>query len=86
LERKLGKKIPLHEVGYETISFTHEEIDEEYVPSYMIAFVEEPILCHSANYKDVERNYFTLMLIETGGENFHEVWLVNDKLGPNFNS
>lgn len=86
LERKLGKKIPLHEVGYETMSFTHEEIDEELVPPYMIAFVPAPILCHSANYTDVEGNYFTLMLIETGSESLYEVWLVNDKLVPNFNS
>ncbi|RDV33832.1 hypothetical protein [Lysinibacillus capsici] len=86
LERKLGKEIPPHEVGYETLSFTHEEIDEELVPPYMIAFVEAPILCHSANYTDIEGNYFTLMLIETGGEKLYEVWLVNDKLVPNFNS
>ncbi|MGG2057226.1 hypothetical protein ABFY48_23200 [Lysinibacillus pakistanensis] len=86
LERKLGKKIPLHEVGYETMTFTHEEIDEEYVPPYMIAFVEEPILCHSANYTDVEGNYYTLMLVEIGGETPYEVWLVNDKLILHFNS
>lgn len=43
LERKLGKEISLQEVGYETMSFTHEEIDAELVPPYMIAFVEAPI-------------------------------------------
>ncbi|WP_225340567.1 hypothetical protein [Lysinibacillus capsici] len=84
LERKLGKKIPFHEVGYETMSFTHEEIDEELVPPYMIAFVEAPILCDSANYTDVEGNYYTLMLVETGDETPYEVWMVNDKLMTNF--
>ena len=39
-----------HEVGYETLRFTHEEIGEELVLPYIIAFVEAPILCHSANY------------------------------------
>lgn len=27
LQQKLGKEIPLQEVGYETMSFTHEEIN-----------------------------------------------------------
>lgn len=83
LKQKLGKEIPLLEVGYETMSFTHEEIDEELVPPYMIAFVEAPILCHSANYTDVEGNYYTLMLVETGEASQCEVWLVNDKLVTN---
>lgn len=69
LEQKLGKEISIHEVGYETMSFTHEEIDEELVPLYAVAYVTEPIICHSANYTDEEGNYYTLMLIETGGEN-----------------
>ncbi|WP_107943544.1 hypothetical protein [Metasolibacillus fluoroglycofenilyticus] len=84
LQQKLGKEIPLQEVGYETMSFTHEEIDEALVPPYMIAFVEAPILCHSANYTDIEGNYYTLMLVETGDETPYEVWLVNDKLMTNF--
>lgn len=84
LQQKLGKEIPLQEVGYETMSFTHEEIDEALVPPYMIAFVEAPILCHSANYTDTEGNYYTLMLVETGDETPYEVWLVNDKLMSNF--
>ncbi len=84
LEQKLGKKIPLHEVGYETLGFTHDEIDEELVPPYIIAFVTAPIICHSANYTDVEGNYYTLMLVETGNEMTYEVWLVNDKLASDF--
>lgn len=84
LERKLGKEISLQEVGYETMSFTHEEIDAELVPPYMIAFVEAPIFCDSANYTDVEGNYYTLMLVETGDETPYEVWLVNEKLMTNF--
>ncbi|WP_249662266.1 hypothetical protein [Lysinibacillus fusiformis] len=84
LQQKLGKDIPLQEVGYETMSFTHEEIDVELVPLYMITFVEAPILCESANYTDVEGNYYTLMLVETGDETPYEVWLVNDKLMTNF--
>lgn len=84
LQQKLGKEIPLQEVGYETMSFTHEEIDEALVPPYMIAFVEAPIHCHSANYTDAEGNYYTLMLVETGDETPYEIWLVNDKLMSNF--
>ncbi|MGG2083893.1 hypothetical protein [Lysinibacillus pakistanensis] len=86
MEQKLGKEISIHEVGYDTMSFTHEEIDEELVALYAVAYVTEPIICHSANYTDEEGNYYTLMLIETGGENPYEVWLVNDKLVPSFNS
>lgn len=86
LEQRLGKEISLHEVGYETLSYTHEEIDEELVPPYMIAFVEAPILCHSANYTDSDGNYYTLILVETGNETLYEVWMFNDKLIPNFNS
>jgi len=84
LQQKLGKEIPLEEVGYETMSFTHEEIDAELVPPYMIAFVEPPILCHSANYTDVKGNYYTLMLVEIGDETSYEVWLVNEKMMTNF--
>jgi len=86
LEKKLGKDISLHEIGYETMGFMHDEIDEELVPLYIVAYVTEPIIFHSANYTDEEGNYYTLMLIETGGENPYEVWLVNDKLVPSFNS
>lgn len=84
LQQKLGKEILLQEVGYETVSLTHEEIDAELVPPYMIAFVEASILCHSANYTDDEGNYYTLMLVETGDANPYEVWLVNDKVMTNF--
>lgn len=84
LQQKLGKDIPFQEVGYETLSFTHEEIDEELVPPYMIAFVEAPILCHSANYTDNVGNYYTLLLVETGDASPFEVWLVNDKVIANF--
>ncbi|GEM_PF-971007 len=84
LQQKLGKEIPFQEVGYETVSLTHEEIDEELVPPYMIAFVEAPILCHSANYTNDEGNYYTLMLVETGDVHPYEVWLVNDKLAVDF--
>lgn len=84
LEQKLGKKILLHEIGYETIWFMHDEIDEEIVPLNIISNLAEPVICESANYTDDEGNYYTLIIIETGNVNPYEAWLVNDKVIGNF--
>lgn len=84
LEQKLGKKILIYEIGYETIWFMHDEIDEEIVPLSIISHLAEPIICDSANYTNGDGNYYTLIVIETGNVNPHEVWLVNDKVVSNF--
>lgn len=84
LEKKLKKKIELYEIGYETMWFMHDELDEEIVPLSIILNLVEPIVCDSANYTDDVGNYYTLIVIETGNVNPHEVWLVNDKVIPNF--
>lgn len=84
LELKLGKIIPLHEIGYETISLMCEEIDEEIIPENIISVLSEPVVCDSANYTDDEGNYYTLISIETGNLESYEVWMVNDKIIKDF--
>ena len=84
LGKKLKRKIGLHEIGYETMWFMHYELDEEIVPLNIILNLAEPVVCDSANYTDDEGNYYTLIAIETDNVNPHEVWLVNDKVIPNF--
>ncbi|MEK5489054.1 hypothetical protein [Lysinibacillus sp. FSL M8-0355] len=84
LEQKLVKKIMLHEIGYETMWFMHDEIDEEIVPLNILSILAEPVICESANYTDDEGNYYTLIIIETGNVNPYEAWLVNDKVIENF--
>lgn len=84
LERKLRKKIQLHEIGYETISLMREEIDDEIIPNNIILSFAEPVVFDSANYTDDEGNYYTLISIETGNLEPYEVWMVNDKVIENF--
>lgn len=84
LEQKLQKEIKLHEIGYETISLMHDEIDTEMVPISIISKLEEPVVCNCANYTDDEGNYYTLVSIEIEKAKPYEVWLIDDQVVPHF--
>lgn len=84
LEQKLGKEIELQDIGYETVSLMHEEIDTEMVPMSVISKLAEPVICDCANYTDDEGNYYTLISIEIENTSPYEVWLIDDKVVPQF--
>ena len=80
LEKKLGKEIGLHEIGYETVWLMHDEIDERLVPLHVIAHLADPVICESANYTDEKGDYYTLIVVETGNIENYEVLLKNDEV------
>lgn len=84
LEQKLQKEIKLHEIGYESISLMHNEIDNKMIPINIISKLEEPVVFDCANYTDDEGNYYTLISIEIEDAKPYEVWLINDKVVPHF--
>lgn len=84
LEQKLEKEIQLQDIGYETVSLMHDEIDSEVVPVSVISKLAEPVICDCANYTDDEGNYYTLISIEIENTSPYEVWLVDDKVIPQF--
>lgn len=84
LTKKLGYYVPISEIGYETIWFTKEEVDEALVPPHIIEHLAEPIIADSASYTDAEGNYYLVIIIETGSPEPYEVWLVNDEVVANF--
>lgn len=84
LEQKLGKEIKLQDIGYETVSLMHDEIDTEMVPMSVISKLAEPVICDCANYTDDEGNYYTLISIELENASAYEVWLIGDKVVPRF--
>lgn len=84
LERKLRKEIQLNEIGHETISLMREEIDEEIISASIIFNLPEPVVCDCANYTDDDGNYYTLISIELENASPYEVWLIDDKVVPQF--
>lgn len=84
LEQKLGKEIELQDIGYETVCLMHDEIDTEMVPMSVISKLAEPVSCDCANYTDDEGNYYTLISIEIENASPYEVWLIDDKVVPQF--
>ena len=84
LSKKLGYYVPISEIGYETIWFMKEEVDETLVPPHIIEHLAEPIIADSASYTDAEGNYYLVIIIETGNLEPYEVWLVNDEVVLDF--
>ncbi|MEL4024032.1 hypothetical protein [Lysinibacillus endophyticus] len=84
LTKKLGFYVPISEIGYETMSFYKEEVDHVLVPPHIIEHLAEPIIADSASYTDSDGNYYLVIIIETGLPEPYEVWLVNDKVIPEF--
>lgn len=80
LTKKLGYYVPISEIGYESMSFYKDEVDEQLVPSHIIEHLAEAINADSASYTDVDGNYYLVIIIETGLPEPYEVWLVNDEV------
>lgn len=84
LEQKLGKEIELKDIGYETVCLMHDEIDTKMVPMSVISKLAEPVSYDCANYTDDEGNYYTLISIEIEDASPYEIWLIDDKVVPQF--
>lgn len=84
LTEKLGYYVPIEEIGYETLAFMLDEIDEAIIKLEVINHLAEPIYVDSANYTDAEGNYYLLLSIETGLPDPYELWLVNDEIVRDF--
>ncbi|RUL49800.1 hypothetical protein [Lysinibacillus antri] len=78
LTKKLGYYVPISEIGFESLSFYKDEIDETLVPLHIIDHLVELIVANSASYTDVAGNYYLVIIVETGLSEPYEVWLVND--------
>lgn len=76
LTKKLGFYVPISEIGYETIWFMKEEVDETLVSPHIIEHLVEPTIADSASYTDADGNYYLVIIIETGNPDPYEVWLV----------
>lgn len=84
LTKKLGYYVPISEIGYETMFFYKEELDPTLVPLHIIDHLAEPIKADSASYTDGDGNFYLVIIMETGQVEPSEIWLVNDKVVPNF--
>lgn len=84
LFQKYGLYVPLAEIGYESNLFYKEEIDQQLVPASLIDHLEDPVLTGSANYTDIDGNYYVVIQVEIGAVNPYEVWLVNDEVKHDF--
>lgn len=84
LEQRLGKEIQFQDIGYESVCLMHDEIDTEMVPMSVISKLAEPVICDCANYTDDKGNYYTLISIEIENTSPYEVWLIDDKVVPQF--
>lgn len=50
--RLIGKTISIDEVGYESLQFENEEIDETLIPTEILVPLPEPIVTTSIDYTD----------------------------------
>lgn len=84
LFQKYGYYLPLSEIGYESMVFYREEIDEELVPASVLEHLVEPFQTESASYTDAEGNYYLVIQVEVGEVEPYEVWMVNDEVVKDF--
>lgn len=84
LTKKLGFYVPISEIGYESIWFMKEEVDERLVPKHILESLSDTIVADTASYTDAEGNYYLVIIIEAGNPEPYEVWLVNDEVDPLF--
>lgn len=85
MNRLIGKTISIDEVGYESLLFEKEEIDETLIPTSILARLPEPIETSSVDYTDKEGNYYLYLSVSCDdiGLPPYEVWLINGEVIPN---
>ena len=85
MNKLIGKAISIDEVGYESILFEKEEIDETLIPTSILAPLPEPIVTSSVDFTDTDGNYYLYLSVSRDEINKppYEVWLVNGEVIPN---
>ncbi|MEK8196528.1 hypothetical protein [Lysinibacillus sp. FSL M8-0134] len=59
----MGKTIAIDEVGYESLQFEKEKIDETLISTEILAPLPKPIVITSVNYTDAEGNYYLYLSV-----------------------
>lgn len=85
INRLIGKAISIDELGYESLLFEKEEIDETLIPTVILAPLSEPIVTSSVDFTDAEGNYYLYLSVSRDEIECppFEVWLVNGEVIPN---
>jgi len=85
IDKLIGRTISIDQVGYESLLFEKEEIDERLIPTAILASLSEPIVTSSVDYTDEEGNYYLYLSVSRDeiGLPTYEVWLLNGELIPN---
>ena len=85
MHRLIGKTILINEVGYESLLFEKEEIDETLIPTEILAPLPESIVTSSVDFTDDEGNYYLYLSVSRDEINKppYEVWLVNGEVISN---
>lgn len=84
MSRLIGKTIAIDEVGYESLQFEKEEIDETLIPTEILAHLPEPIVITSVDFTDADGNYYLYLSVSRDviGLPSYEVWLINGEVIP----
>lgn len=84
LWKKLGIDVPKDEIGHETQWLYKDEVDERLVPAHLMEQLEETVIFNAASYEAEDGTYYLLLQLYLPTEEFHEVWLVDDKVVTDF--
>jgi len=84
INKLIGRTISIDQVGYESLLFEKEEIDETLIPTAILAPLSEPIVTSSVDYTDEEGNYYLYICVSRDEIRLlpYEVWLVNGEVIP----
>ena len=84
LTMKLGFYVPTNEIEHETLWLFKDELDPLIADKSIIHQLDETVIAHSASYEAEDGTYYLLLQVLLKDNTFHEVWLVNDQVVPDF--
>ncbi|EON74054.1 hypothetical protein H131_05304 [Lysinibacillus sphaericus OT4b.31] len=62
IKKLIARTISIDQVGYESLLFEKEEIDERLIPITIIAPLTKPIITSSVDFTDAEGNLLSLYI------------------------
>jgi len=82
INKLIGRTISIDQVGYESLLFEKEEVDERLIPKAILAPLPEPIKTTSVDYTDAEGNYYLYLSVSREENRLppDKVWLLNGEL------
>ncbi|RUL54151.1 hypothetical protein [Lysinibacillus antri] len=84
LSKKYDVHVSISDIGYETVWFEKDDVDEQLVPADVLEALADPIIADSANFTDDQGDYYVVIVIDTGQLEPYEIWMVNGKAIPDF--